>query len=852
MDDELEWLREAATQLPELDEGSLRRARERLFAEISPRVALRHDESLLDDLPIEGLADDDVGGSRPVGGRAAVLGSIAAVAALVAGIAVVVQGSDNETSLDDAVGDQATDPIVDAGADDSPVGVLDGTDEITLIPLELSDHAPLADGQFITVNGYGFASNRSVWVVQCSRPSTATTILAGCDLATAQHSRVAEDGSLGVDIRASRFIHVDGIDVDCSVSDCAISVALTVDYRHHGTIALSFDATASPAAAPDLVVDVTTGLIDGQALKVTGSGFDPSSEVRLVQCVIGVIETTPNCFQRWKMDPLASRPGQRQTTDSEGRFEATIFADRLVRTLNDQIDCADPRSGRCMVAVIPIDDTLISSQILLAAQPLFFDGRFDPPTLGVAIEPASGFVDGDSVTITVAGARYPEIRLCMVGRDDGCIALVTGDGVQRGSTFSVELVLPRIFDTWEGRNHDCIDDGPCELRIEASGFPPDPLPLVYDAEAPLSDPVAVTSRPEGPHVPGDRLTITVAPSRSLLLRQCISAIPADGRTSDYCDSGNRIYYDEGREVDETSSTGSFVNDDGRLQFEIEVYRRLFLPNGEIHDCVTDGACHLLMTAPLDITRYSPVPLEFDPRYLPLGVPSVVMSQALDLIDGQIITLSVSNVAQASTIDIQLCRQETLLTTRCPSIEQHQLDGSDSVTYRTSIPRWTTSPTGALWDCAQSCALRVTTGRTSAYVLVSFDADSEFRALATLRIDPVTAASGDGIAVVGEGFPPGSPTSSPLDTYLCESSPTNLASVISRVRGCGAPEQPIWEEAPVIDPDGRFTGVLRMPDGFELYGSGAGVSCVTGSCWLLVATSSQDAGFALAAVQLPVG
>ena len=150
-----------------------------------------------------------------------------------------------------------------------------------------------------------------------------------------------------------------------------------------------------------------------------------------------------------------------------------------------------------------------------------------------------------------------------------------------------------------------------------------------------------------------------------------------------------------------------------------------------------------------------------------------------------------------------------------------------------------------------CALRVTTGRNSAYVPVSFDPDSEFRAQATLRIDSVTAATGDRIPVEGEGFPPRSPTGSPLDTYLCDSSPTDLASVIGRVRGCGAPEQPIWEEAPVIDPDGRLTGVLRMPDGFELYGSGADVSCVTGSCWLVVATSSQDAGFALAAVQLPV-
>ena len=54
MDDELMWLREAATQLPELDEGSLRRARERLFAEIRPRASLHHDESLLADLPIDG------------------------------------------------------------------------------------------------------------------------------------------------------------------------------------------------------------------------------------------------------------------------------------------------------------------------------------------------------------------------------------------------------------------------------------------------------------------------------------------------------------------------------------------------------------------------------------------------------------------------------------------------------------------------------------------------------------------------------------------------------------------------------------------------------------------------------
>ena len=579
MDDELEWLRGATPQISDLDDAARQRAHGRLLAEISPRAAIEHDGRALEDLPIEGLSDDDVADDRTAGGRVAVLGSIAAAVALIAGIALVVQSGSDETPLEEVAGDDSSgaDGTLDGAVDDdTSVGGLDTRDEVTPIPLGLSEDDDLSDGQSVTLTGDGFAIHSSVWVVQCATPTIDTTILEGCDLATTQHSKVDGDGSLDVDIRAHRFIRVDGAEIDCSVATCAISVALIDDHRLRGTVPLTFDASAAPTEAPELVVGATTDLLDGQELTVSGSGFEPSSEVRLVQCVIGVVERTPNCFQRWRIDTGPTRSGQRHTTDPDGRFQATIYANRLVRTVNDQIDCADPESGRCLLAVIPVDDTLTSSQRLLAAQPLVFDETFDPPTIGVAIEPRSGFSDGAPVTITVTGVHYPEIQLCAVGWAERCIGLSIRGGAQRGSTFSVELELPRLFDAQDGRDHDCVEDGPCELRIDARGFPSDPLPIVYDASSPLADPIAVISGPDGPHLPGDVLTLTVPPVGSLVVRQCVLDIPADGRTSDYCDI-DILNYEQAPVGEELDSTGSFINDDGLLQVAMTVYRRLILP-----------------------------------------------------------------------------------------------------------------------------------------------------------------------------------------------------------------------------------------------------------------------------------
>jgi hypothetical protein len=237
-------------------------------------------------------------------------------------------------------------------------------------------------------------------------------------------------------------------------------------------------------------------------------------------------------------------------------------------------------------------------------------------------------------------------------------------------------------------------------------------------------------------------------------------------------------------------------------------------------------------------------------------PRLLGSSARDgLVDGQSVTLHVFNIAGARTLDLQLCPRDTPRNVECPKVAALELDGSDSYKPTVALPRLTIDPaTSQIFDCAESCTVRVFRGTISADLLVSFDPRSAFLPPPTLEHDGPPAAPGDRVTVTGAGFPEYSALDPALRSSICGGLPPQQTRTAPySVLRCGQPERQLWEVGPVIEADGSFSGVLIAPETTEIPLSPGRVhSCFPGPCWLVIETSGQVAGATIASVELTAG
>ncbi|QGG93814.1 neocarzinostatin apoprotein domain-containing protein [Actinomarinicola tropica] len=140
------------------------------------------------------------------------------------------------------------------------------------------------------------------------------------------------------------------------------------------------------------------GLVDGQTVTVSGSGFPPSRNLGIVMCTplgpssIGGVD---NC----QISPYTA-----VTSDAQGNFSAEHPVRRYVTLANGVHDCAQaPPEGSthtCVVAVGAIDDYDQSGTIGV---------HFDPdvpgtPPLSIHMDPQGPVSVGDTLTVTVENA----------------------------------------------------------------------------------------------------------------------------------------------------------------------------------------------------------------------------------------------------------------------------------------------------------------------------------------------------------------------------------------------------------------------------------------------------------------
>jgi len=145
----------------------------------------------------------------------------------------------------------------------------------------------LVDAQWVSVTGSGFPAQASLLLLQCPA-GTATS--AGCD--QVRHWTWSEDGSVEITISLRALLRPPGSQVDCRVADACVLTAyvwdeLLGDLQEVSRIPLQFDPAGPLQPPPTLSVAPDQGLVDGQTVTVTGTGFVRQEWAQFAQCAAG-------------------------------------------------------------------------------------------------------------------------------------------------------------------------------------------------------------------------------------------------------------------------------------------------------------------------------------------------------------------------------------------------------------------------------------------------------------------------------------------------------------------------------------------------------------------------------------
>lgn len=283
------------------------------------------------------------------------------------------------------------------------------------------------------------------------------------------------------------------------------------------------DAGAFPAplalGAPDdgkasvglpVKAEPAIGLVDGQTVQVTGTGFPPGESIGVVMCT----KEAGRDHGARGVDACNIGRYASTTADADGVATVGFEVRRLVVLDGREVDCAS-EAQRCLIGMGMISDYDQSGGVLVD-----FDPNMplpDPPTATLQAE--GPFDDGDAVTVRVDGLRpgtgvgaavcTADNALCTDAPSNGVVA---DDGT---ATFDVRLWRVFSAPVWEattaGQDVDCAVVA-CSLQIwgEAAGdraIPPVDLSFTdgpIDRERPVLE-----VRSEGPYRPGDRIEVFV-------------------------------------------------------------------------------------------------------------------------------------------------------------------------------------------------------------------------------------------------------------------------------------------------------------------------------------------------------
>jgi acetyl esterase/lipase len=332
-----------------------------------------------------------------------------------------------------------------------------------------------------------------------------------------------------------------------------------------------------------------------------------------------------------------------------------------------------------------------------------------PGTRALSVDPPSGLVDGQRVTVTGTGfapgsTTVFQCRAGLVGVVDCDLGTATSVTVGPDGTFQVDQ---QVFTVIRNRFEvDCRVAGSCVLAADVGfdgGASSVIAPVEFDADAALLPAPTITVTPGAELV--DRQIVTVE-GRGFVHRQ--SAVPIEAPyTLGVFQCGRFVAFTDCR-IGPIRTVE--VQDNGTFRAEVAVSARITTSLGELVDCRqgTDP-CHLGVSPGQlgSMVMSVATELRFDPgATLPEWPnPTIALSAEEPLHDFNHLSIRGESFTPGGQVDVEVCRVDDPSTCDFATLRYPTADGAGDLA--ADVPVWSSFDALETVDCrtAPGCALR---------------------------------------------------------------------------------------------------------------------------------------------------
>jgi neocarzinostatin family protein len=370
--------------------------------------------------------------------------------------------------------DNPPDPDADPDADVEPVaielaGAYDGLDSLGL-PVAATPDIGLVDGQMITLRGSGFDPEVTIGWSQC-RFRTPTAGQDDCDLGNIGIGTTDSEGNFDVEFSVKRYVAAASGTFDCvqaTLDDgCSIGVGTLSDYDKSGRALIFFDPASDGEIPPRIEVDQTVGLLDGQELLVTGTGFVPDEVAFVTQCPIGGSNGIGSCYGENQVGVIQ--------VDGQGNFAITVPALRVVTGRGGDVDCFTS-AYRCLL--------IVQAARTANTVPLLYDGAAVlPREVEFTVSPNENLVDGQTISLELFDLPVEgtiTVEQCVDQGPVGVSCSGAADATVVAGDATTDAVVARFITNADGENIDCADSArTCYLQVSSVDLEPRRIPIHF-------------------------------------------------------------------------------------------------------------------------------------------------------------------------------------------------------------------------------------------------------------------------------------------------------------------------------------------------------------------------------------
>ena len=591
----------------------------------------------------------------------------------------------------------------------------------------------LVRGQLVSVTGSGFGTG-GVVLIQC--PAGVTPAYR-CGYNTALFVTPDASGAITAGFTVHRFIRGLTGRVDCATAPDACDLVAAdegaaVLARH----ALAFDPTA-PVAQPLIAVTPSTGLLAGQAVTVTGTGFLAGDFILIHECAT--------------IDPHCSGAAAFATVDNNGAFSTQLTVRLRVR------DGSGAATHCLAVDCIVRAESNLDLEYLADAPILFDPTQPVPPPPAITVTPSTGLLHDQSVTISGTSfdaGGFVQISECASDAATGsyCGDYLTGLQVDTTGAFTTTASVSRLVTSFTTNVPTLVDCATEPCTVHAVGFSNDEsLQLVANAPISFDDTVPPPPLP----------VVTVTPSTNLPYR---AQVAVHGTGFGPNESVYAVFCVESAQAGGCGYTYADGSADasGTVDFTHNVKRRLYTGGVNPVDCIDVGTeCSVTVNGQRQYER-TQVAVTFDPNAPIPPPPAVTVTPDHDLGYRQGVSITGSGFTPGA-VAVQQCGRVSGgggSFDTCPRYTQLQADATGAISGTVDVRRILAAGPDFSIDCAtsaQPCTLRIGFGDPdeSAVMPLGFDPNSQPPPPPVLTITPSThLRDGQDVTVSGTGFTAG--------------------------------------------------------------------------------------------------